>query len=62
MRFELTKKQVEELRIWREKIMDLHGSVGREEFIFSPTGISETCIVKNISYGVELDITHEEDW
>jgi hypothetical protein len=62
MKFELSAKQFEELRIWREKIIDLHGKVGIEQFTFQPTGIGETCIVKNISYGIELDITHEEEW
>lgn len=62
MKFELTEKQLEDLKLWREKIIDLHGKVGREQFIFTSTGIGDTCVVKNISYDIELDITHEEDW
>ena len=62
MTFKLTERQIEELEAWREKIIDLHGKVGREEFIFSPTGIGETCVVKNTSYNIELDLTHIEEW
>ena len=62
MKFELTKKQMKDLTGWREKIIDLHGKVGQEEFRFSPTGIGDVCVVRNLSYLIELDITHEEDW
>ena len=62
MTFELTEIQMKDLGVWREKIIDLHGKVGREEFIFSSTGIGETCVVKNTSYNIELDITHTEEW
>ena len=62
IKFELSDKQIKELDAWRDKIRDLHGNVGREEFIFSPTGIGYTCMVKNISYGIELDLDDSEDW
>lgn len=62
MVFKLSELQVEDLNKWREKIRDLHGKIGIEHFVFCPTGIGDSCIVKNISYGIELDITHEEEW
>jgi len=62
MKFELTGKQMKDLQAWREKIIELHDSVGQEQFIFTPTGMGDACVVRNISCEIELDISHQEDW
>ena len=62
IRFDLSEKQYKELEVWREKIYALHGNYGREQFTFCATGVGDTCVVKNIDFNVELDLTHMEDW
>ena len=62
MKFELTERQMKDLEAWREKIIELHGKIGTEQFCFSPTGIGDACVVRNLSCKIELDISHQEDW
>ena len=62
MTFQLTETQEKELNEWRDKVRELFGDIGQEQFIFTPSGIGDSLLVKNITYNCEIDLTHTEEW
>jgi hypothetical protein len=60
--FTLTERQERELKEWQEKIKDLFGKYGHYDYIFTPYGMGTGLKVKSHITGIELDLSHVEDW
>jgi hypothetical protein len=60
--FTLTERQEKELKEWQEKIKELFGKYGHYDYIFTPYGMGTGLKVKSHITGIELDLSHEEDW
>jgi hypothetical protein len=62
MKFELSEKQIQELKDWKEAIKKVYGEYGLYEYIFSPNGIG--CGVEVFSHlsKTSLDLTDIDSW
>ncbi len=66
MVFELTHNEVKKFNAWKESLpplkeIDVWGEVFQYEFIFYPTGLGTTKIVRR-SDGLEIDLTDYSKW
>ena len=62
MNFTLSERQEKELKEWQEKIKELFGKYGHYDYTFTPYGMGTGLKVKSHITGIELDLSHEEDW
>jgi hypothetical protein len=61
-KFELTKKQEEEIKEWQEAIKKTFGEYGLFDFIFSPNGIGMGLVIYSHIAKVEKDFTDFDSW
>jgi hypothetical protein len=60
--FRLNDKQEKEFEEWQQKIKEIHGKFGSNEFRFIPNGIGTSVFIKNSFVKEPLDLSHVEDW
>jgi hypothetical protein len=64
MKFELSEKQMSELKEWQEAIHKIYGDYGSYTYCFRPTGIGEVVTVSSDLVGDKhvLDLTDVDSW
>lgn len=62
MKFEISEKQLEKLKVWQEAVKTVYGEHGEYKYTFTPTGIGDCIEVYSSKAKASIDLTDIDDW